>query len=400
MATGWTELPLGDLVTHKKGFAFKSVDFMKDGGRRVIRVSDTDANSIKSDDPIFLPESQALQFSDYALQPGDIILTTVGSRPPLYDSMVGKTIRVPQSAAGSLLNQNMVKLCPKTELIDSGFLYSVLKTRKFIFHIEGSARGNANQASITLDDTFEFPVLVPPLPEQRKIAEILSCWDEGITKIDREINLKSLFKKGLIDRFITRQHSADVEILALSDIGDVVTGGTPSSKDTNSFGEEYPFVTPGDLGNNKYIKNAGRFLSLSGISKLRRLPRGSVLFCCIGSTIGKIGIASVDLATNQQINAVIPNHRVTSEFLYYVLLTKVDLIRNLAGTQAVPIVNKSTFQSVEVGIPPIDRQEKAVTVLTLIDEEIEHLRSCRERFVVQKQALMQKLLTGKIRVKV
>jgi type I restriction enzyme S subunit len=137
----------------------------------------------------------------------------------------------------------------------------------------------------------------------------------------------------------------DWEVKRVKDIGKVVTGSTPPTTDASNYGNEYMFVSPADLSDRqKYIYCTKRMLSSKGYNKSRKIPKGAVLYTCIGSTIGKIGIAPCELSSNQQINAVICKN--DNEYLYYVLLYRTGQIRMLAGEQAVPIINKSDFENI------------------------------------------------------
>lgn len=159
----------------------------------------------------------------------------------------------------------------------------------------------------------------------------------------------------------------------IGELGRVVTGKTPSTSVNGFFGGDIPFVTPGDLGNSAVVFDAERTLTLAGLERAKPVPRGAVLFTCIG-IIGKSAIAGRKLATNQQVNSVVCDpEKVDYRFLYYVLTFHSDRIQRLAGSQAVPIVNKSTFENVAVNIPPLDEQRKIVEVLRNWDKAIEEI---------------------------
>ena len=147
----------------------------------------------------------------------------------------------------------------------------------------------------------------------------------------------------------------DWEVRRISDYGKVYTGNTPPTNDLENYGVEFLFVSPSDLGSQKYIQNTEKKLSKRGFSVSRKFPKGSVLFTCIGSTIGKSGVASVELTSNQQINAIVVDEKYSNEFLYYALEKDADRIKLLAGEQAVPILNKSQFESVRIICPPPPR---------------------------------------------
>ncbi len=157
----------------------------------------------------------------------------------------------------------------------------------------------------------------------------------------------------------------------LDDLAEVITGSTPSTKDQSYYGHDVPFVSPADLGAVKYIATTQKWLSKKGFEKARKLPRNSVLFTCIGSTIGKIGIAARELATNQQINALVVNGKVDSEYLYYSLSRLAPQIKRLAGTQAVPLINKTDFSQTQIDYPPMAEQKKIAEILSTWDKAIE-----------------------------
>lgn len=185
------------------------------------------------------------------------------------------------------------------------------------------------------------------------------------------------------------------EVKCIKDFGPVITGSTPPTFDSENYGGSYMFVSPADLSEDKkYITTTEKTLTDKGFSQARKIPKGSVLFTCIGSTIGKVGIASQDLATNQQINAVITD----GEYLFYVLSLHSDRIRILANEQAVPIINKSDFERIKLAVPPLGEQRKIAEVLGVWDLAIAKQVQLVERLTQRKRALMQRLLTAKLRL--
>ena len=159
MPKGWKEVKLGEVINHQKGYAFKSDSYITEGVR-IIRISDTTRNSIHDNSPVYIDENETASLSQYKLNAEDIILSTVGSRPHLLDSMVGKAVKVPVKDRGALLNQNLVKIVPKNSLITNNYLFSMITKSKFNYFISTLVRGNANQVSITLKELFAY---TPPM---------------------------------------------------------------------------------------------------------------------------------------------------------------------------------------------------------------------------------------------
>ena len=187
------------------------------------------------------------------------------------------------------------------------------------------------------------------------------------------------------------------EVKPVKDFGQVVTGNTPSTAEVSNYGDEYMFVSPADLSDDKkYIFRTEKMLSSKGYAVSRKMPKGAILYTCIGSTIGKIGIASCELTSNQQINAVICDDN--NEYLYYGLLFLTGRIKMLAGEQAVPIINKSDFERIKLAVPPMEEQRKIAEILGVWDEAIEKQSRLIEKLELRKRGLMQRLLTGRTRL--
>ena len=143
----------------------------------------------------------------------------------------------------------------------------------------------------------------------------------------------------------------------LGEVGDVVTGSTPSTNNAEYYNGEYIFVSPADIQENRYVNETTTTLTKTGFDSGRKIRNGSTLFVCIGSTIGKVGQAGREVITNQQINSVIANEAIADDdFVFSLLQMRSPRIKELAATQAVPIINKSTFSDVDVNLPSLSEQ--------------------------------------------
>jgi len=171
--------------------------------------------------------------------------------------------------------------------------------------------------------------------------------------------------------------NSEWKTVRIGDLGKVVTGGTPSSRKPEFFGDQYPFITPTDIDDAlRYIKT-DRFLSEEGrLNQIRKqLPADTVCFVCIGATIGKMCMTDSPSFTNQQINSVVVDfEKHDSCFVYYLLSTLKNRIKGIAAGAATPIVNKSSFSSVEVLTPSRDTQMRIATILSAYDDLIENNR--------------------------
>lgn len=192
---------------------------------------------------------------------------------------------------------------------------------------------------------------------------------------------------------------SDWEVRKLGEIADVATGNTPPTKDQSNYGNDFFFVSPADLGKGKYITDTEKKLSKKGFEISRKFPANSILFTCIGSTIGKSGIAPKELTSNQQINAIFPDDSFYTDYLFYALNLLSPRIKSLAGEQAVPIINKSEFEETLIPLPPTKAEQSAIAAAL---SDADALISSLEKLIAKKrnikQGAMQQLLTGKKRL--
>ena len=165
----------------------------------------------------------------------------------------------------------------------------------------------------------------------------------------------------------------DWEYKKLGEVGTIITGSTPSTKDNSNYlPQEYCFVKPSDLIEQGICKitKTEFYLSKKGFSISRALPIGSVLVSCIGS-IGKIGVLTKEACSNQQINAIIPSNNIDSFYLAYVLCGIKYKLEEIANAPVVPIINKTAFSKVIIPIPPKPTQLAIVAELDKINELIQ-----------------------------
>lgn len=160
----------------------------------------------------------------------------------------------------------------------------------------------------------------------------------------------------------------------LGDIGNIITGSTPPTKNKEYFGKDCLFITPTDYRNcNKYISNSERGISILGIEKLknRLLPSGSIMVTCI-ATMGKVLINKLPAITNQQINSIIiDNKKFSADFIYYLLIHNNNKIKSIVSGSAVPILNKKDFSNLVFEFPPLAEQKRIASILSALDDKIE-----------------------------
>jgi len=165
----------------------------------------------------------------------------------------------------------------------------------------------------------------------------------------------------------------------LGEVGYIITGKTPPTSVKKYFGKKYPFITPSDINSFdvRYNYKTERFLSPDWYNKSKSLiiPKDSICFVCIGSTIGKMCLTREESFTNQQINTVIAKkEKADPLFLFYLLKNNQNnIVKEYGGGGAAKsIINKSTFENIELFIPEdINEQKRMADILSAFDDKIE-----------------------------
>jgi len=195
------------------------------------------------------------------------------------------------------------------------------------------------------------------------------------------------------------EFSGEWRVKKINQVGDVVTGSTPETKYPEYYNGDNLFVSPADIQENRFVKKTNTTLTDIGFSKGRLVKKGSVLFVCIGSTIGKVAQASKNCITNQQINSINIYSKFSNDFFYSLLYFKSRNIKVLAGKQAVPIINKTDFSKIELFLPKIEEQQKISYFLIKIDTKIEKLSNKKQLLDSYKKGVMQKIFSKELRFK-
>lgn len=260
----------------------------------------------------------------------------------------------------------------------------------------------------------EQSILLPDRDEQIKIGRVLQQ-SEALTRHgDAQIDVtRELKQAALADLFSGEtvgggQPTSAVdaaphgwESVAIGDLGQVVTGTTPPTRDEANYASgTVPFVTPGDIYHGCAVTDTAKTLSDQGAALARPIPIESTCVVCIGSTIGKVGItATAQSATNQQINTVIPSEDYHPRFVFHLLTHWSEQIRSEASPSPVPILSKGAFERIEVYVTAdADKQREIAQILDSIDRRVALLgqkRAATERLLL---ALSHQLLSGETRV--
>ncbi|APY06918.1 hypothetical protein BWZ20_00770 [Winogradskyella sp. J14-2] len=321
------------------------------------------------------------------------------------------------------------------EDVHKEFIKHYVSTSDFRRFLENNATGSVIK-NVSLKSMREHELNLPPLPEQKAIANILSAIDDKIENnlaINKTLEdmAMALYKHWFVDfEFPVSQENRNPELVSgsqpigyksaggeftdselgpipkgwevrkVKDLGEVVTGNTPSKKYPEHYGNEVPFVTPTDFKNyGKHILNANRGLSNSGIEKYTKkiIPKNSVVVTCIGSDMGKVALCKTNCLTNQQINSLKTNHFL---YMYCFFVYNYSMLKMLAGAgTTMPIINKSRFEEIEVIMPTSTVLNSFEKNMSYLDEQIFNNTKENQSLTQLRDTLLPKLISGEVRLK-
>jgi type I restriction enzyme S subunit len=247
---------------------------------------------------------------------------------------------------------------------------------------------------------------VPPLAEQRAIAEALSDVDELLGGLNRLVVKRRDLKQAAMQLLLTGQmrlpgFHGEWKVKRLGDLAEIVSGGTPKTTEPAYWNGGIKWCTPTDITGcmSKYVRETERTISRLGLqsSGASLLPAGALLLCS-RATIGEVRIAGGAISTNQGFKSLVCKPSVSNEFLYYKLLTmKQKMVERAFGSTFLEI-SKGNVAALEVDTPPLPEQTAIAVVLSDMDAALVALETRRDKTRELKQAMMQELLTGRNRL--
>ena len=260
------------------------------------------------------------------------------------------------------------------EILVPDFFVYYSQSSKYQNEISNKTTGTTRKR-ISRKNLEMIPIHVPPIAEQEKIVAELDCLSEIIEKKKQQLKeLDNLAQSIFYEMFGDPvENDKGWEKKRLDEIGKVITGNTPSTKDESNYSSaDYCFVKPSDIAKDSisYISNTEFYVSEKAYINSRQLPKGSVLTTCIG-IIGKVGILQKDATCNQQINAIIPNKDIDAKFLAHVLFMIRDVLTDVANAPIVPIINKKEFSSVSIPVPLFSLQQDFASKIESIEKQKE-----------------------------
>ena len=369
---GWRRVSLGEVCSiDKRTLSPQTTD---DYCFDYIALSDIDRGS--------LLQMQKYKFSEApsrarrVVKRGDVLLGTV--RPNLQGFYVFK-----DEVKDCIVSTGFAVLTPKFDLLDSVYLFQLLFSHQMLATYHAVNVGS-NYPAINSSDISNFKILVPPLREQKVIASILETWDTAIEKTEALIAAKEK-QFGWLVRCLMKTSKKNWSQSLLKHIAKIKKGQQINRNTLSAF-SDYP------------VWNGG--ITPSGYTEKYNTNENTITISEGGNSCGFVNLSPEKFWLGGHCYALEElNEGIILDFLYFYLKAQEPQIMKLRVGSGLPNIQRVAIEKLEIKYPNLQEQKHIAETLNTARKEIGILKALVERYRTQKRGLMQKLLTGKWRVK-
>jgi len=404
--SSWKGSKLSEIVDLEHGFQFRKEDFT-DSGIPVIKINNIIGNDLNLDNLSFIEPSRLEEFSRFLIKKNDILMSLTGN--------IGRVIEVGLIQRDFVQNYRVGKFVPvnRNELYNRYIKYllsSPLVLSQFFKFSNQSAQANFGK-----QDMDKVWVAIPTsLPEQQKIAEILSTVDAKIEIIDQQISETQELKKGLMQQLLTKgightefkdsvlgKIPKSWEVVKISKVAHINNSSLPNTTDEKY---EFYYIDLSSVKSGKIETPLEKIKYSDSPSRARRiLKRGDVIMATVRPNL--LGFAFAGFDTNNYVCSTgfaLLSHKENSngQFIYQNLYSesvKYQINKLIVGSNY-PAINSSDVKNIRIPFPSLNEQNQIAEILTSVDDKLEVLSEKKTTYKELKQGLMQQLLTGRVRV--
>jgi len=358
MKNNWPTKKLGEcLIQFDRGISWSRKD--EGGTIAVLRIPNIQEGHINLDGLKYINTKNG----NGELDKNDIVMVASNGNPDL----VGRSALVTQEEMGMRFASFLIRLRFDDKKLLPQYAHLFLLTPIFKRELRRKIATTSGIYNLRKEHIEKIKISLPPVGIQRKIIERLDKIT-GAQKLNNDLIQKTdeLFES--LSHKELNPVGRDWEVKKLSEIGDIITGTTPSTQNADYWDGEFLWATPTDIKKDTFIlTDTPKKLSREGYDKTRPVPKNAILVTCVAS-IGKMVIAGKEMATNQQINSIVCNKESDPYFIFFLLQKNKKKLISLGKTTAVPIINKSEFGRIKIFLPPLKIQKQIVAKLSSVQD--------------------------------
>ena len=405
----YAKVKLGGYIDILSGFAFKSKDFT-DTGIPVIKIKNVQPPYVTLEDLSYVPNDIAEKSQKFLLQYNDVLIALTGSHINQMASVVGRVARVKYSLP-SLLNQRVGKITSKNNaLCDIDFVYYYLSQNKVKIQLAREAGGAANQANISPSDVKDLEIPFPCIEIQRRIADILSAYDNLIENNQKQIKLLEEAARRLYKEWFVYLRFPGHETTPVVD-------GVPEGWEQQSLGRIASVlrrgISPKYDDNGKYFVISQKCIrrSIMDISEVRRESRDyslelnlqdkDTVICSTGTgTLGRVGqVFGVYQNTTFDSHVTLVRTKEYQNFIYQSIKYQQEFLMGMGrGSTNQQELYRGVIEGLLILVPTQEILNKADNILSAIHDKITALNSQIGLLVEARDRLLPKLMSGEIEV--
>jgi type I restriction enzyme S subunit len=213
-------------------------------------------------------------------------------------------------------------------------------------------------------------IKLPPLPEQKRIVDLISSVDSCIEAHQQQLESAKRSRNAVLHELLTAGGDDWLET-TLGEVSEVIGGGTPSTSVPEYWEGEIVWLTPTEITSQdgEFVSNSNRKISELGLknSGAQMLPKGSVILTSRAS-VGFVAISAIELCTNQGFQSLVPNDSVLAEFLMFWIQQNRSEFESRSAGSTFKEISKSNVKSIKLSLPPLSEQRRVVEIISTIDE--------------------------------
>lgn len=397
----WTETTLKK-VSKKVDYGYTASAIELNSGVKFLRITDIASSAIDWDTVPFCEISET-DFEKCQLTKGDIVIARTGAT-------VGYAKQIGHNPPKSVFASYLIRVSVKEEVCKKfiGILVESDNYKQYINTIAGgSAQPNANAK-----DLASYPFYLPPIRIQRKIAAILSAYDELIESNKRRIALLERMAEEIYREWFVRLRFPGHERVKFvkgvpehwtsvpsSKVFHVMSGGTPNTDNSAYWEGDIPFFTPKDAGDNFYVLKTERTITQKGLDSCNsRLYKKDTIFITARGTVGKICLVHRDMAMNQTCYALSPKDEEAVYFYFLSMKNAISYIKGISKSGVFDNIIVDTFKIVPILLPPLELIVRYNSFAASIFSQIGALLESNELLLKARDTLLPRLISGKLSV--
>lgn len=399
VTNGWKATTFNNHIDCLTGYAFKSSDYSDSfNSIKLLRGDNIEPSRLRWKDAKYWSVDKLHGLDKFYLEEGDFVIA-------LDRTWVSNGLKVAEVKAidmPCLLVQRVIRIRAK-DTLEQGLLKQYFSGNQFEQYVKAVQTATA-VPHISPNDIKDFPVLLPPLAEQQKIAQILSTWDKAIAVTEQLLANSQQQKKALMQQLLTGKKrlldengvrfSGEWVSYELNEIAHITMGSSPKSDAYNDMGNGLPLIQ-----GNADIKNRCSSPRIFTSEITKECSEGDILLS-VRAPVGTIALSKHNACIGRGIAAIRFRNKTSQQFLYQLLVWYEPKWSNLSQGSTFESINSEDIKSLKLKVPCVDEQRNIAEVLLTADQEIQALQQKLDCLKQEKKALMQQLLTGKRRVKV